>query len=340
MSDQDSKLGERILNSMSEPTASFPEDQHDDLSFKILSPSVQAYLKTPVPDQLWHYTTISGMHAILETGEMYATDARFLNDREELVHSAKYADMVIQNQPYSQAVVDCVRQHVTRWFGVFLSLRNPYRNYVTCFTSRKDDLSQWRAYSLGSTGASVGLDLRGVYGAGSLAPCIYRDEDKRRLLSDSFEEMFKVSEMHFRTDPALLLEPDAIMPVELATKFPWAEKNMKLASSRLMFPIMRLLPLFKDSSFEAENEWRIVTLGAEKDIGFHSIFYRPRADSLVPTMKINLKRQDDKIPLTGLILGPGSHPNSTDAVTRYLRTRGFAVEAEPSSVPYRTTIPQ
>lgn len=325
---------------MSDPTADTPNDPEEETTFKILPPSVKAHLRTPVPEQLWHYTSMNGMHSILESGEIYATDARFLNDREELIHSAKYADIVIRDQPYCQPVVDCVRQHVTRWFGVFLSLHNPYRNYITCFTSRKDDLSQWRAYSLGSSGASVGIDLRGAYQLGRLAPCIYRDEDKRRLLSDSFREMLEVGDMHFKTDPGLLFGPDAALPDELAAKFPWANKSLKLASSRLMLPISRLLPLFKDSSFEAENEWRIVTLGAEKDAGFNSIFYRPRADTLVPTMKVSLKRQHEKIPLTGLILGPGSHPNSSDAVTRYLTTRGFTIVAEPSSVPYRTTIPR
>jgi hypothetical protein len=131
-----------------------------DLIFEALPASIQAHLVTPVPDQLWHYTSMRGMQAILDHGEMYATDARFLNDRDELIHAAKYADWLIEHQPCPKEVIAFVRQHVADWFRVFLSFKNPYRNYVTCFTSCRDDLSQWRAYSAGSAGASMAFDLR------------------------------------------------------------------------------------------------------------------------------------------------------------------------------------
>jgi hypothetical protein len=311
-----------------------PDGVGEDLVFKILPPSIQAHLTTPVPNQLWHYTSIKGMHAILEHGEIYATDARFLNDRDELIHASKCAERLIQDQPHPPAVIDFVRQHVARQFGVFLSLRNPYRNYVTCFTSRRDDLSQWRAYSAGSAGASMGFDLRGTY---DLAPCVYRDEEKRRLLGNSLDEIFRVGNMLFETDPATLLSSDATLPPEIKAKFPWAEEKVNLAAVRLLAPIMKILPLFKDSSFKDENEWRIVTLGSESNPENDSIFYRPRMDSLVPTIKVNIKRIDGKVPLTGLILGPGSHPNSSDAVTRYLRSQKIDLQAEPSAVPCRST---
>lgn len=206
-----------------------------------------------------------GMHAILDHGEMYATDARFLNDRDELFHAAKYADRLIEDQPYPQEVIAFVRQHVADWFRIFLSFKNPYRNYVTCFTSRRDDLSQWRAYSAGSAGASMAFDLREFHMPG-LAPCVYRDEEKRRLLGDAFDEIFRVGDMHFRADPALLLPPDATLPAEIKARFPGAEENVKIAGSRLLMPIMTILPLFKDSSFEAENEWRIVMTCSQESL--------------------------------------------------------------------------
>jgi hypothetical protein len=249
---------------------------------------------TPVPDQLWHYTSMHGMHAILEHRQMYATDARFLNDRDELIHAAKYSDWLIQHQPCPQQVIDFVRQHVADWFRVLLSFKNPYRNYVTCFTSRRDDLSQWRAYSAGSAGASMAFDLRDL--TFGLAPCVYRDEEKRRLLEDAFDEIFKVGYMHFEADPALLLPPGATLSPEIKARFPGAEERVKIAGSRLLMPIMTILPLFKDVSFEAENEWRIVSLGSGSYPQNDSIFYGPRLDSLVPTKMVSIKRRDGTVP--------------------------------------------
>jgi hypothetical protein len=134
---------------------------------------MRAHLKTPVPGQLCHYTSMGAMHAILDHAEIYATDGRFLNDREELVHAWTFADELILSQQRPPEVIGFVRQHVKRTFYVFLSLKNPYRNYVTCFTTWGHDLSQRRANSGGSAGASLALDLRGFRPSGNLALCVF-----------------------------------------------------------------------------------------------------------------------------------------------------------------------
>jgi hypothetical protein len=327
-----------MLISMSEQAGAMPDVPEEYHDLKFLPPSMQAHLRTPVPDQLWHYTSMRGMHAILDHGEMYATDARFLNDREELIHAAKYSDWLIQQQPCPQQVIDFVRQHVADWFRALLSFNNPFRDYVTCFTSRRDDLSQWRAYAGGSAGASMAFDLREYHMPGRLAPCVYRDEEKKRLLEDAFAEIFRVGYMHFKADPALLLPLNATLPPEIKARFPDADKDVAIASAGLVFPIMKIVSLFKDASFEAENEWRIVSSGTDSyPESNDAIFYRPRLDSLVPTKMVSIKRRDGTVPLTGLILGPGSHPDASDAVTRYLKSKKLAVQAEPSAVPYRST---
>jgi hypothetical protein len=149
--------------------------------------------------------------------------------------------------------------------------------------------------------------------------------------------------MHFKADPVLLLPPDQNLPADLEAKFPGAEMNVKGASSRLLVPIMYIIPLFKNKAFRPESEWRIVTLGSEFDLSREStvpdasIFYRARPDSLVPTKRINIKRGDGSLPVNGLVLGPGAHPNATDAVSRFLLHGGLSVRAESSVVPYRST---
>jgi hypothetical protein len=184
----------------------------------------------------------------------------------------------------------------------------------------------------------MAFDIREYRMTGRLAPCVYRDEEKKRLLQDAFAEIFTVGYLHFKADPALLLPPGATLAPETKARFPDAEKDIAGASGRLLFPIMKIVSLFKDASFEAENELRIVSSGSDVyPESNDAIFYRPRLDSLVPTKMVSIKRRDGAVPLTGLILGPGSHPDASDAVTRYLRSKKLAVQAEPSAVPYRST---
>ncbi len=310
---------------------------------RILSGPIQDHLSTPVPTELWHYTSMPAMHAIVDQGEMYGTDARFLNDKDELIHAAAYAQRLIAAEAREPDVIKFVQAHVADWFRVLLDLRNPHRNYVTCFSSKKDDLSQWRAYSSTSVGASIGFDFRNAR-PGTVAPCIYRDEDKRKLFTSAFIHIFEVAEMHFRADPRFLLMPREKASQELLTKFPAVESNVRGASTTLLVPLLKLIPLLKNSAFEAESEWRIVTLNAHHNdnpeavshTGPRSVFYRPRVDALVPTISIDM-RTKMQVPITGVVLGPGSHPYAHDAVRRFLESKNIPANAEFSSVPYRNT---
>jgi hypothetical protein len=46
---------------------------------------------TPRVTSLGHYTNLAGLYGILETGQLWASNVAFLNDREELLHGVKCA---------------------------------------------------------------------------------------------------------------------------------------------------------------------------------------------------------------------------------------------------------
>jgi len=48
---------------------------------------VEELFSMPIPERVWHYTTLVGLEGILTSGMMWATDARFTNDRTEFVHT-------------------------------------------------------------------------------------------------------------------------------------------------------------------------------------------------------------------------------------------------------------
>jgi len=53
----------------------------------------------PIPEKLWHYTSLAGFQGIVTTRKIFATDTRFLNDREEFLHSYKIATEVAEANP-------------------------------------------------------------------------------------------------------------------------------------------------------------------------------------------------------------------------------------------------
>lgn len=79
--------------------------------------SLSEVLNKPIPEKLWHYTSIQGFQGIVTSKEIFATDVRFLNDRTEFIHAREIATQVIAEtnehgtnlfpaRDYSQKAVD------------------------------------------------------------------------------------------------------------------------------------------------------------------------------------------------------------------------------------------
>jgi hypothetical protein len=53
---------------------------------------VDSWLNAPIPKTLWHYTSIRGFHGIVTSKKIFATDVRYLNDREEFIYARKITE--------------------------------------------------------------------------------------------------------------------------------------------------------------------------------------------------------------------------------------------------------
>ena len=112
-----------------------------------------------VPPVLYHYTNASGLKGILETGSLWATDAEFLNDaqelqfgRSELCHAlrAHAESLYSSDRPeyfgspeYSRATIVQSAVHYLETGNVNEPITGE-RMYVACFCTDDDLLSQWR----------------------------------------------------------------------------------------------------------------------------------------------------------------------------------------------------
>jgi hypothetical protein len=120
----------------------------------------------PIPDELYHYTNADAALHILESGELWASNALFLNDAEEIEHGigiyANVVEAVRARGTHSQRTLDLfdsstLHAEMLRQSAVF----------VCCLSAASNQLSQWRAYCANGTGYSIGFrsngftDLRG-----------------------------------------------------------------------------------------------------------------------------------------------------------------------------------
>jgi hypothetical protein len=105
---------------------------------------------------LFHYTTSSGLIGILQSGCLWATDVRFLNDTSEGQHGREVIEEALANAQFGDdAALTVLREDARAFFDP--TRRSEMSSVVVCFSEQGDQLSQWRAYGAGG-GFAIGFD--------------------------------------------------------------------------------------------------------------------------------------------------------------------------------------
>jgi hypothetical protein len=296
-----------------------------------VSVSLEAHLKMSPPDKLYHYTSPEALLAIVTHKELWCTDALFLNDSSELLHTIKIAKAIIQekieggsNTQYSEGVIALLKEIL-----VEIDIVTQQATYIASFTRLPDDLSQWRAYCPPSGGYAIGfpviqlVDMINKSSKGLMnsifAECIYDLGIQRSILGDIIDEIANQFVAHFGQNMYI---------------------NVKDGGPFLMLPfkneaityIHKIAPLMKDYSFRDEKEWRFVgTVRSDYWVGRDILLdeklgFRASSKGIVPFFK--LKIADEESPYLGkrgnvsfsVRIGPAPDMvNRQNAVSRFLR---------------------
>lgn len=135
-------------------------------------------------DRLYHYTSADGLKGILESKSLWASEDRNLNNDSEIGLGLDLALETLENDDrlkFTSPLVAPLLKDVFQEFAAF----------VVCFTTRRDLLSQWRAYGDDGRGYCLGFDIREmtcrVPGSGRLpvlGPVIYGKNKGRNILRE------------------------------------------------------------------------------------------------------------------------------------------------------------
>jgi hypothetical protein len=118
------------------------------------------------PDILYQYTSASSFLKILESSELWATDARFLNDALELKYAwdtfkSTLTERAAEGTKYSEAY----RAQLEAMRSVNAENLDLMENRVfsTSLTELPDDVPQWRSYASDGHGVAVGFDTESIH---------------------------------------------------------------------------------------------------------------------------------------------------------------------------------
>lgn len=298
-------------------------------------------LARPAIGTIYHYTTLEALFGIVESEDLWMTDYSFLNDASEVEHGIELAASVFSETAASRAGSP-IADHLRNLSSISPTVRP--RICISCFSSARDSLSQWRAYSRSSVGVALGFGATTLlYGLGfppecTLTTVAYSDAHKTALLS-CFARFFAEA---FDRDAARKLKSN--------------DGTKSIDPTEHYWPIMKSLffetvVCCKNGAFADEREVRLVykeepellnELGLPKTVKrFRSadgllVPYTTTTD-IANTLRHSRDSEKQKFPLEEVIIGP--HPKAELAirsVEEYLAAKGFQdVRVVRSDLPFR-----
>ena len=161
-----------------------------------------------VPEQApitYHYCSLNTLLSIVKNRQLWLSDMMHSNDSEEISYGFSEIRKMLENEissilekkhfPGGKEEIDsATAQILTAFLHKMHSIAAPteIRCYATCFSTKKDLLSQWRSYGDDGKGVSIGFNLDKLYGFNHL-------KAKIRATPDSYPE-----KPHIKPDTTLL----------------------------------------------------------------------------------------------------------------------------------------
>lgn len=265
----------------------------------------------------YHYTDAAGLLGIVQSGRLWATDIRFLNDPSEGTFFPERLLALMASKPGG---VSDTEQEIIK--GIKKAIHNPRSHYSTfcvSFSANGDLLSQWRGYGSFGKGYAVGLRLEAGCPHSQIAQyydVVYGDE----WLADLAVDLLDLFVSAFDKWKDQMYDE-------------WAYALSVLAKS------------FKDRSYSEEQESRLVCsytgdrvnqLNNERPLNF-----RAMGGDLIPYIPMSLNflsgTEDPRLPIERIVVGPGvDFERNSASIKALLKEYSYNdVKIEPSIIPFR-----
>jgi Protein of unknown function (DUF2971) len=318
--------------------------------------------------ELMHYTSAGGLAGIISSGCLWATDATFLNDAQEITHffDARLSILVkSEMEKYvheltsipkiareieiagdiEKVVVDDVKNLVNTLRKATLSINQPYLFSLTGTHNQKIQanglLSQWRGY-----GVDGGYSI--VFNTTEFESLLKKEESLHHYQHVEWGDVFyyqKAESNQPAKDDVANLEEIVRSGLGVVIRGGTADEVDGFYRA-----ITSLSCLYKHWGFEEEHEVRVIVIPVNKDIAklaFEAGERKPqktidsfiRGGMPIPYLKLfaaaDTNHEKTRLPIKRVIIGP--HRDSVirkHAVERLLASNGYECEVVCSEIPY------
>ena len=295
------------------------------IAFLVSSHAAQTRNMTAkIGDEVFHYTDLEALVGIVTKQRLWATDAQFLNDSEELRYAQAACCHYLEKRSsecHGSAETKLVAQFLEVIVEKLQSNDTHSFPYVVSFSEKGDHLPQWRAYGKFGQGVSIGFQFTysnwpvvnaiGIDVASSLYKCLYKERDQNRLFKSIIDAQLKV--LAKRRALASTAQETARKVTQCVDE--WADW--------MVTAFTNTFPYIKSPAFETEHEVRLV-LPRDK-IGWERKF-RISNGLLVPYVEVH--EESARLPISRVVIGPSSKQELVlEGVRRLLDTHGYDVQS-------------
>ena len=251
-----------------------------------------------LPDTVWHYTSAQGLHGIVDSGRVWATDIRFLNDAQEFEWGSQLVNRLLGETDLTgrkEETVRIVRGLCDPSSPIVLRYMADLRLFVTCFCEKGDLLSQWRGYASG--GYSIGFTPPALLTGGPLTT-LGNALIFRKVLYETVAQEAAVAKLindlidYLDVDPSESSRADGFA-ANLVNG--WAE----------------VAAWFKHPAFEEEAEWRAI-YAPQHDPSAKTLRHRSSGERIVPYVELTLpdifSSASAALPIEEIMCGPSLEP--------------------------------
>jgi hypothetical protein len=201
--------------------------------------------------------------------------------------------------------------------------------FVACFSSERDDLSQWRAYGGGESGYSIGFASTELIKRGLL--------DHRLLVPVNYDRATHLLLVKAVTAATVQFFLDGLSAGR--ERGAWAQAFLMEWVNNITY----LAPILKDPAFHAEKEWRLILRLRPEDI--ENMKYRQKPAMMSRHLPLAFpppgQPASKLLPISEIMVGPSRHKEiSRVTVANMLRTHAYPDDQRTvsvSSIPFQTT---
>lgn len=271
-----------------------------------------------IPDNIYHYCSMDVAISILKNKEFWLFPTEKMNDTTETI----YIDELINSH-----IQELQSQHSTGLLEDildFTALHKSERRFCSCFSEKRDLLSQWRAYADMGKGVSIGIHSESL-----------------NLLSG-----FPIEIDRFQPEERISLIPmiyDEYRQKEIIEKH--LAKTLEEKNPLYAMVMSDFARLFKHPAFKEEVEWRInhhclqendvLTDCFTKEVQYINKVTQGLTPYLIWPFDSNKNLFIKDCPIIEITLGPENKTNIGD-MKMFIKDLGYEnVNITKSTIPYR-----